>query len=602
VTWTSTMTSRLLLEAGFGTYLSRWGGSEMPGNPTRNIVRVVENCSRGCADNGGIAGLTYRSENWAANWQGTHTWRASATYVTGAKSYKVGYIGGYLVDNERNYTNDQFLQYRTQNGLPDQLTEIINRFEIKNRVRYDALYGQEQWTLGRWTLQGAVRFDRAWSWFPEATIGPVRFLPTTATYPETKGVDSYKDISPRVGGAWDVRGNGRTALKVNFGKYLEAAQNSNTYVGGRPTARVRTTTTRTWFDSNNNFVPDCDLSNPLAQDLTATGGDICGQINDLSFGKPVFDSAQDPGILSGWGVRPGDWGFGASVQHQVVPRVSVELGYTRRWLTNFTVTDNLAQSATDFGSFSVQAPQDPRLPNGGGQVVTGLFNANQNVASLTNNLTTLAGAYGDQYSRSDGFLVNVGARPRPGVVLQGGFNVGKTVSDACAVRALIPELTTTSTANGSTLNATNPWCHVDTGFVKRMTGLGSYTVPKIDVQIAGTFRSDQGGALAANWSVPNSIIALSLGRNLSNNATTATVNLIPPGTLYGDRVNEIDLRFAKIIRFGGTKTNIGVDVYNIINSAAVLTYNQSYVPNGSWLTPTSVLQPRFFKIGATIDF
>src|SRR5262249_9878510 len=94
LTWTSAVSSRLLLEAGFGTYLSRWGGSEMPGNPTRDIVRVVENCARGCADNGNIAGLTYRSENWAATWQGNHNWRASACYATGAQSQTVGYIGG----------------------------------------------------------------------------------------------------------------------------------------------------------------------------------------------------------------------------------------------------------------------------------------------------------------------------------------------------------------------------------------------------------------------------------------------------------------------------------------------------------------------------
>jgi hypothetical protein len=90
--------------------------------------------------------------------------------------------------------------------------------------------------------------------------------------------------------------------------------------------------------------------------------------------------------------------------------------------------------------------------------------------------------------------------------------------------------------------------------------------------------------------------------------TTVTVNLIEPGTLYGDRVNEFDLRFAKILRFGRTRTNVGFDVYNVMNSAPVLTYNQTFVlptaanPAGSWLTPTSILQPRFVKFSATIDF
>ena len=614
-TWTSTVSNKLLLEAGLGTYLSHWGGWEMPGNPTRDLVRVVEQCARGCADNGNIAGLTYRSSNWSPDWQGTHGWRASASYVTGAHSLKVGYQGGYLVDNRKNYTNTTFLQYRTQNGIPDQLTENINAFPQQNRTRYDAWYGQEMWTTGRFTLQGAVRFDHAWSWFPEATIGPVRFLPTPTTFPETKGVDSYKDITPRGGVAWDVFGTGKTSLKINLGKYLEAAQNDQNYIGSRPTGRVRTTTTRSWTDSNNNFVPDCDLLNPLAQNLSTGGGDVCGQIGDLSFGKAVFDTTQDPAILSGWGIRPSDWGFGASVQQQILPRVSVEVGYSRRWLNNFVVTDNRAQGLNDVGTFSVTAPSDPRLPGGGGNTITGLFDPNQNVASLTDNFITLAGNYGNQYSHFDGLLVNLSARPRPGLTFQGGINTGRTVSDSCEVRAQVPEMNATSTAFGNgaalaagaaptvaSINRTNPWCHVDTGLITRLTGLGSWMIPKVEVQVAGTFRSDQGGALAALWAVPNSVIQPSLGRPLSNSATTATVNLIQPGTLYGDRVNEIDLRFAKILRYGRTRTNVGVDVYNIINASPVLTYNQSYVPGGNWLIPNSVLQPRFLKFSATFDF
>jgi hypothetical protein len=72
-------------------------------------------------------------------------------------------------------------------------------------------------------------------------------------------------------------------------------------------------------------------------------------------------------------------------------------------------------------------------------------------------------------------------------------------------------------------------------------------------------------------------------------------------------VNEFDIRLAKILKFGRTRTNVGIDFYNILNSAAVLSYNQSFNPAvpagpGGWLQPTSVLQPRFFKLSATIDF
>jgi hypothetical protein len=96
--------------------------------------------------------------------------------------------------------------------------------------------------------------------------------------------------------------------------------------------------------------------------------------------------------------------------------------------------------------------------------------------------------------------------------------------------------------------------------------------------------------------------ALSLGRPLSGGAANVTVNLIEPGTLYGDRVNEIDMRFAKIVRLGRTRTNVGVDVYNILNANPVLTYNQTFIPGGAWLNPTAILTARFAKFSATIDF
>jgi hypothetical protein len=82
-----------------------------------------------------------------------------------------------------------------------------------------------------------------------------------------------------------------------------------------------------------------------------------------------------------------------------------------------------------------------------------------------------------------------------------------------------------------------------------------------------------------------------------------TVNLIAPGALYGDRVNEIDLRLAKVLRFGRTRTNVGFDIYNILNSNPVLTYNNAFIPNGGpWLVPTNVLQSRFLKFSASFDF
>jgi len=122
------------------------------------------------------------------------------------------------------------------------------------------------------------------------------------------------------------------------------------------------------------------------------------------------------------------------------------------------------------------------------------------------------------------------------------------------------------------------------------------------VLVSGTIRSDPGLVLAANYAVPAADVAASLGRAPSGAVPNVVVNLVAPGEQFGDRVNEIDLRVAKVLRFGKTRANVGFDLYNLLNSSAVLSYNQTFVPNGSWMQPLLVLTPRFVKFTAQLDF
>ena len=55
-----------------------------------------------------------------------------------------------------------------------------------------------------------------------------------------------------------------------------------------------------------------------------------------------------------------------------------------------------------------------------------------------------------------------------------------------------------------------------------------------------------------------------------------SIDLVKPGEVWGDRVNELNLRFAKVLRFSRTRTHVGIDVFNVLNSDAILTYNQTF--------------------------
>jgi len=615
-TWSSPITSRLLLDAGFGGVYYGWGSFERDPNPTHDLTRVVEQCATGCAANGNIPGLAYRSQDFNTNNTGSFGWKANVAYVTGSHSMKFGYQGTWMVDKRSWETNSTELAYRVNNGVPNQLTQTLTPWQNDAYAGWHAAFWQEQYTAGKLTLQGAVRYDHAGSWFPEQTLGPSKYFPNKITFPATKGVDSYNDLTPRMGAAYDVFGNGKTALKGSVGKYLEGVGVQLNYANSNPTLRIPTTlgpfgvqgVTRTWTDANSNWLPDCDLNNLQQQDLRATGGDFCGIVSNVRWGQNVLTNNYDPDLLHGWGVRASDWDYTVAVQQQVLKRVSVEVSYNRRAFRGFTVQDNTLTTTADYTPFSIVAPSDPRLPNGGGYTVSGLYDVVPNLSGQILNNVTDSEKFGSESQVFNGWDFTVNAR-EAGITFQGGMSIGQTTSNACDVRAKLPELNQAIGAGlqTSAVSLLSPYCDVSSGFLKQFRSLASYVIPKIDVQVSGVFQSKPGPALLANYAVSSAQAALSLGRPLSGNAPNATVNLITPGTLYGDRINQLDLRVAKLLRFNGNKTMIGVDLYNALNAAGILTYNNTYVPPtatapSNWLQPLTVLTARMVRFSAEFTF
>jgi hypothetical protein len=611
--WTSPMTNRLLLEAGIGTSYYQWAGRERDPNPTHDLVRVF-NIGQvfvpATATTPAITGnMTYRSQNWYQNFTNAVNWQGSAAYVTGSHSMKFGYQGYWWKDDRGMFVNSQGLQYTFIGGAPSSLTEYINGYQVNARAADASFYAQDQWTLSRLTLQGAIRYDHPYSWFPAVTEPASRFFPG-ASFARADGVTGYSDITPRLGATYDLLGNGKTALKVNLGKYLQGASVSNLAYGANPALRIPNgntsggifapSTGRTWADANHNFVPDCNLTNPLAN------GE-CGQIDNLAFGGvQTVGTNFDPGLLSGWGVRPSDWSFGASVQQELFPRASVEVGYYRRTFTQFTsggtVTDNLAVSPSDVSAYYVTAPLDPRLPGGGGYKAGPFYNLTPAAFSrVPNNLFRSTKDVGDDTRVFNGVDVTFNVRSLKNFTFSGGTSTGKVVNDWCALRAAVPEAASF---------LLNPYCHQESPFQTAFRSLASYIIPHADVIISGVYSdkpevnngTDQlGGSFAANYTLSAADIAnaaAQIGRPLTQTGPI-TVNLIAPGTVYGDRVRSLDLSFKKVLRFGSQRVTAGLDIYNVMNNNVTLVYNYAYSPASTgWLQPTTYMNPRVFRLNA----
>jgi hypothetical protein len=160
-------------------------------------------------------------------------------------------------------------------------------------------------------------------------------------------------------------------------------------------------------------------------------------------------------------------------------------------------------------------------------------------------------------------------------------------------------------------------CAISEDWLTSIRGLASYTVPKVDVLVSGSFRStpgvapaggsvaSNGNSLAANYNVSSAILQAQTGRPLVSGLAFQTVNLLLQGHTFPDQLNALDVRVGKNLRFGHTRTNVAIDFYNLFNSNTGTAYNQTYDPvtNGAtWLAPTTVLNPRFARFNVTFEF
>jgi hypothetical protein len=603
VDWTSPVTSRLLLEAGLANHFGR--SVRLPALDTSPQMITVNEQS---------TGLRYRSaDNFRNGPNHAIHLRAAASYITGAHAYKAGFAHSHGFEARDTNDGGQPLTYRFNNGIPNLITQ--RALPLYGQVNVDhnlSIYGQDKWSMRRMTASYGLRYDYFASSFPEQHAGPAVLAPARDIAFPAQSNTAWHDLSPRLGLSYDPTGNGKTAVKVSLNRYLQnEAAGSPLAADPSPLNTLVTSTTRSWNDANRNFFPDCSLLSPLAN------GE-CGAMANPAFGSARPGAVYDPDLLRGWDKRTANWEFSAGLQRELFARASVDVAYFRRVYQNFWIIDNRAVGASDFDRFSITAPSDPRLPNGGGYTVSGLYDLKPaSFGRPADNFVTLASKYGNQIERWHGVDVNLSMRPQAGLRLQGGVSTGSTLTDICDVTDKVPEMllgaatpanaTTPQVLAVSTNNSDairNQWipaqfCRQRSPFLTNVKFAGSYTIPRADVLVSGTFRSVPGPEIYANFTATNAVIAPSLGRTLSGGVANVPVTIVEPGTMYGERLNQVDMRVGKILHVGRTKTVVNLDVYNVFNANTVLTVNYAYA---TWQRPTSILLARFAKIGVQFDF
>jgi hypothetical protein len=585
IKWTQTTTNKLLLEAGISYYTQDYEQTCRPEVGPRDLPSLEQTTGYLSASCGNTIPQYISTTN-------SYSGGASASYITGSHAFKFGMTAQWG-ENSRAFSQNAQVNTLVFNAgvlgaplgatnpvpctaLPCPIGIVVSNgptASVQNVNKDLGFFAQDTWTIDRLTLNLGARFDSFNASIPAQSEAAGPWI-QARNFAEIPDVPDWNDWSVRLAGAYDLFGNGKTAFKANASKYIESAA-----AGFAQTFNPMTysTQTRAWVDFDRN------------KSILDAAGNI--QFNEVIGGTSNFGqitSRPDPDLQRGY-----NWEYSASVQHELMERVSVNAGFYRRKFYNLNVVDNQNLALTDWSPFTIATPTDPRLPLSGQPIEMYSLNANR-LGVATDNLRTYSTLNSTIYN---GIELSANLR-REKLLLFGGINTERRAVIDC-------DGTTATTGNGSSRDNPNArrFCDSVPPFRTTLKLSGAYQLPW-EFQLSGTFMAIPGPDVDANFTVTPTIAGRPIVGSTSG-ATTISVNLAEPNSLFLDYQNKLDLRLARSFRVDRYRIQGFADIFNVLNAGTVVRVNENYGSNpatNQWLTPTALMQARYLRFGVQMSF
>ena len=560
IKWTSTLSSKAMFDVAYGTSVNAFTEKYQPGIEREPFT------SEWYANAGRLD--IVRNTAWTASTPQTGTFNfrymviGSAQYVTGSHAFKTGIQWHFGRTRNTADANADLVQ-RYRDGVPDSVIVYNTPTRLSSRMGADVGgYAQDSWTLKRLTINSGVRFEHFNSSAQANTVEAGRFVPLRS-FPGIPDIPNWNNVAPRFSVVYDLTGDARTALKGSVNKFN---RNYTTDFANRYNPFVLQSDIRNWSDCD--YIPETSRCSgrvlPTNGDGIAQHNEI-GPSNNRNFGLAPARRA-DPGVK-----RPYDLEYSVALDRQILAGVSVTAAWFRLETYNLEQQTNVLLDVSDYTAFQVTSPL-----NGESITVYNLNPAKQGLVDLVD--TTAADRSRARFSYN-GYELSFAARLPRGGTMFGGWSIDKSITVACASN------------NPNNFRYCNQ-SEYDIPFRHDFKFAGSYLLP-FGTQIGATLQSYAGAPLAVNWSVPAALFP-------GGRTEAVTVNLVPPGSRYLRRWNQLDLSVRKLFAVGRFRVDGALDIFNALNSNVVLQENQNF---GSALgRPQQVLQGRMLRISNQIKF